>query len=252
MLGSSSQRIGVVRSYPRESEIVREDDPADHIYEVVSGTVCTCKMLREGRRQIAGFYFAGDICGLESAKKHSVAVEAITNAKVRIFKKRALTTLASSNLEVADRLLALTSRELARKQDHLLLLLSTTAEERIISFLMEMVQRASPREDDLIHLPMSRRDIADYLGLTIETVSRTLWDLERRGAIEIKGYHSIALRNQFVEGRGERLAELFEGAKRRRPTTEEELHEWLASPEGKAATLFNITSLSRGGEMARS
>jgi len=93
------------------------------------------------------------------------------------------------------------------------MLLSTTAEERIICFLIDMVQRASPRDDDLIALPMSRRDIADYLGLTIETVSRVLWDLERRGAIEIKGYRSIALRNQFVEGRGERLAELFEGAK---------------------------------------
>ena len=91
------------------------------------------------------------------------------------------------------------------------MLLSTTAEERIICFLIDMVQRAPPRDDDLIALPMSRRDIADYLGLTIETVSRVLWDLERRSAIEIKGYHFIALRNQFVEGRGERLAELFEG-----------------------------------------
>ena len=80
MLGSSSQRIGVVRSYPRKSQIVREDDAADHVYEVVKGTVCTCKMLRQGRRQIAGFYFAGDIFGLESAKKHSVAVEAITES----------------------------------------------------------------------------------------------------------------------------------------------------------------------------
>src|SRR6516225_11627619 len=169
----------VVKSYAHKSEIVRQHDPAKYLYEVVSGTVCTCKMLREGRRQIAGFYFAGDIFGLESAKKHSVAVEAITNAQVRICKKRALTALASSNLEVADRLLALTTRELARKQDHLLLLLSTNAEERIISFLIEMVQRASPREDDLIHLPMARRDIADYLGLTIETVSRVLWDFEQ-------------------------------------------------------------------------
>jgi CRP/FNR family transcriptional regulator, nitrogen fixation regulation protein len=194
MIGSSSQRIGVVRSYPRKSQIIREDEAADHVYEVVSGTVCTCKMLREGRRQIAGFYFAGDIFGLESAKQHAVAVEAITSAQVRIFKKRALNALASSNLEVADRLLALTTRELARKQDHLLLLLSATAEERIICFLIEMTQRASPREDDRIDLPMSRRDIADYLGLTIETVSRTLWDLERRGAIKIKGYRSVVLR----------------------------------------------------------
>jgi CRP/FNR family transcriptional regulator, nitrogen fixation regulation protein len=246
----SVQRAGIVRSYARKSEIIREADPADHVYEVVSGTVCTCKMLREGRRQIAGFYFAGDIFGLESIEQHNVAAEAITNTRVRIFKKRALTALASSNLEVADRLLALTTRELVRKQDHLLLLISTTAEERIISFLIEMVQRASPREDDLIHLPMARRDIADYLGLTLETVSRTLWDFERRGAIEISGRHSIVLRNQSEDG--ERLAELFEGLKGRRPQTEGELQEWFASPEGKAATLFNITSLSRWSDRARS
>src|SRR5215469_13285279 len=252
MLGSSSRRIGVVRSYSRKSHIIHEDDPADHVYEVVSGTVCTCKVLREGRRQIAGFYFAGDICGLESAQKHSVTVEAITNAKVRIFKKRALTALALSNPEVADRLLALTTRELARKQDHLLLLLSTTAEERIISFLIEMLQRSSPREDDVINLPMSRRDIADYLGLTLETVSRTLWNFERRGAIEIAGYHSIVLRNQSANGRGEKPTELFEGVNGRQPQTENELQEWLASPEGKAATLFNLASVSRWGEVARS
>jgi CRP/FNR family nitrogen fixation transcriptional regulator len=252
MLGSSSQRIGVVRSYPRKSQIVREDDPADRVYEVVNGTVCASKMLREGRRQIAGFYFAGDIFGLESAKQHSVAVEAITKAKVRVIKKQALTALASSNREVADRLLALTARELARKQDHLLLLLSTTAEERIICFLIDMVQRASPREDDLIDLPMSRRDIADYLGLTIETVSRVLRDFERRGAIEISGRHFIMLRNHSANGRGETPAELFEGVKARRPKTEEELQEWLVSPEGKAATLFDLTSLSRWGERARS
>jgi len=251
MLGSS-RRIGIVRSYPRKSQIIREDDPADHVYEVISGTLCTCKVLREGRRrQIAGFYFPGDICGLESAKKHGVTVEAITNAKVRVFKKRALTTLASSNLEVADRLLALTTRELAHRQDHLLLLLSTTAEERIIYFLMEMVHRASPREDNLIHLPMARRDIADYLGLTLETVSRTLWDFERRGAIEISG-RSIVLRNHSTNGRGKKPAALFEGVNGRLPKTEKELQEWLVSAEGKAATLFNLTSLSRWGETGRS
>jgi CRP/FNR family nitrogen fixation transcriptional regulator len=259
MLGSFSQRIGVVRSYPRKSQIIREDDPADQVYEVVSGTVCTCKMLREGRRQIAGgrrqiagFYFAGDIFGLESAKKHNVAAEAITKAQVRIFQKRALTALASSNLEVANRLLALTTRELARKQNHLHLLLSTSAEERIIYFLIEMIQRGSSREDDLINLPMTRRDIADYLGLTIETVSRVLWDFERRGAIEISGRHSIVVRNHSANGRGETPVELFEGVNGRRPKTEKELQEWLVSLEGKAATLFSLTSLARWGDRARS
>src|SRR5262249_37801683 len=114
------------------------------------------------------------------------------------------------------------------------------------------VQRTSPSEDDVINLPMSRRDIADYLGLTLETVSRTLWNFERRGAIEIAGYHSIVLRNQSMNGRDERPAELFEEVNGRRPVTESELQEWLVSPEGKAATLFDLTSLSRWGETARS
>jgi CRP/FNR family nitrogen fixation transcriptional regulator len=207
-------------------------------------------MLRDGRRQIAGFYFAGDVFGLESSKS-GVAAEAITNAKVRIFKKRALNELASANRQVADRLLALTSRELARKQDHLLRLISTTAVERIIYFLMEMAERAGAREDDVIKLPMTRQHIADYLGLTIETVSRTLWNFERHGAIEISGNHSIVLRSQFVDGRSE-LVEVFEAVRGRRPTTEGELQEWCASLEGKAATLFKLTSLSRWGETARS
>ena len=201
----SIQLGGIVRSYPRKGQIIREDDSADHVYEVVSGTVCTCKMLRGGRRQIAGFYFAGDIFGLESTNKQTVAAEATTNAKVRIFKKRTFTELASSNVEVADRLLGLTARELARKQDHIL---STTAEERIISFLIDMVQRASSSEEDVIDLPMSRQEMADYLGLTIETVSRTLWDFERSGAIEISGRH-ILLRNQFPDRERRKAGRIF-------------------------------------------
>jgi CRP/FNR family nitrogen fixation transcriptional regulator len=251
MLSTSIQHVGIVRSYARKREIVHEDDPANCVYEVISGTVCACKMLREGRRQISGFYFPGDIFGLESAERYNVAAQAITNAKVRVIKKQALTALASCNRQVADQLLALTTRELARKQRHLLLLLSTTAEERVICFLIDMVQRASPSEG-LIVLPMFRQHIADYLGLTIETVSRVLCDLERRGAIEISGRRYIMLSNQFANGRGNRPAERFDGVKGRQPKTEEELHDWLASPEGKTATLFNLTSLSRWGDRARS
>src|ERR1700747_1719357 len=107
-----------------------------------------------------------------------------------------------------------------------------------------MIQRTSPREDDLIDLPMARRDIADYLGLTLETVSRILWDFERRGAIEISGRHSIVLRNQSTNGRGERPTELFEGLNGRRPRTEEELQDWLVSPEGKTGRSFSIMLVS--------
>src|SRR5215467_4247102 len=130
MFGSFSQRIGVVRSDARKREITtREDDPATRVYEVISGTVCTTKMLRDGRRQVGGFYFAGDVFGLEAAVKHTLAAQAITDVKVRIVKKQTLGALALSDCKVADCLLSLTARELARKQS-LALLLSRTAQER--------------------------------------------------------------------------------------------------------------------------
>ena len=101
---------------------------------------------------------------------------------------------------------------------------------------------------------MFRQDIADYLGLTIETVSRTLTEFERRGAIKITRGRSIVLRSQPVNGRAQthRLLRAFEGIKGRLPRTEQEFEDWLASHEGKAATVFELTSLSRWGETGRS
>jgi CRP/FNR family transcriptional regulator, nitrogen fixation regulation protein len=192
------------------------------------------------------------VFGLESAEKQVLTAKAITSTTVRVVKKSALKALTSREAEVADRLLSLTARELARKQD-LALLLSGSAEDRVIYFLIEMSQRISPKEN-LIALPMTRQHIADYLGLTIETVSRILWDLERRGAIEITRGRSIVLRNQPVNGRAQthRLLRAFEGIKGRLPRTEQEFEDWLASHEGKAATVFELTSLSRVRKTGRS
>jgi CRP/FNR family transcriptional regulator, nitrogen fixation regulation protein len=145
------QKIGVVRSYRRKSEIFREEDPANRVYEVISGTVCTCKMLEQGRRQIAGFYFAGDVLGLEAAgATNTLAAQAITDVKVRAVQKQTLRALAASDTGLSDRLLSLTARELARKQN-LALFLSSESLERVIYFLIE---RNS----------MSRQDIGDYLA----------------------------------------------------------------------------------------
>jgi CRP/FNR family transcriptional regulator, nitrogen fixation regulation protein len=248
----SIQRVGIVRSYARKSEIVREGDPADHVYEVVSGTVCTCKMLREGRRQITGFYLSGELVGLESTSNHAVGAQTITDTKVRIIEKRALNALASSDKKIADRLLSLTTRDLGRKEE-LLLLLSRSARDRLIGFIIDIAGRVA-QKNDRIALPMFRQDIADYLGLTIETVSRTLTELERCGAIKITRGRSIVLRSQPVNGRAQtdKLLRAFGGIKGRLPRTEQEFEDWLASPEGKAATVFELTSLSRWGETGRS
>ena len=116
-LGVNASRIGIVRSYPRRCEIVHENAPTNHFYEVISGTVCTYKVLKNGRRQIAGFYFTDDVFGLESAAKYPLAAEAITKTEIRIFNKQTLTASASFNGEVTHLLLTLTARQLARQEN---------------------------------------------------------------------------------------------------------------------------------------
>ncbi len=193
-LGQSMQLMGAMMTYQRNTEIFGENEPAEYLYKVVSGSVRTYKILSDGRRQVGGFYLPGDIFGLEFAAEHSLSAEAISDAKVLVVKRSALNTVAGRDPGVAQQLFALTGRELHRVQDRILLLIKN-ARERVASFLLEMAERAS--ENNTIELPMSRQDIADYLGLTIETVSRTLTALETASAIEVSASsRRIVLRNR--------------------------------------------------------
>ena len=190
----SMHLMGATMAYPRDTEIFGENEPADYLYKVLSGTVRTYKILSDGRRQVGGFYLPGDIFGLEFSDEHTLSAEAISDAKVLVIKRSALTALAARDPSVAQQLFALTGRELHRVQDRILLLIKN-ARERVASFLLEMAERAS--ENNTIELPMSRQDIADYLGLTIETVSRTLTSLETASAIEVSASsRRIVLRNR--------------------------------------------------------
>jgi CRP-like cAMP-binding protein len=194
------QVVGAVAHFPRKVEVVHEAEAADRLYKVVSGTVCACKILNDGRRQIGGFYMAGDIFGLEGGESHTMAAEAITDVKLLIVKKSVLAAVATRNPSIASQLLLLTARELARVQDRVLLVSSKSAQERVVGFLLEMSKRAVASLN-MVELPMSRQDIADYLGLTIETVSRTLWSLESCGAIEISTSRRIVLRSRSALAR---------------------------------------------------
>ncbi|HTV27286.1 MAG TPA: helix-turn-helix domain-containing protein [Xanthobacteraceae bacterium] len=185
--------MGALMPYGRNAEIYGETDPADYLYKVVSGAVRTYKILSDGRRQIGGFYLPGDVFGLESGDEHTLAAEAVTDAKVLIVKRSAVSALAARDATVASELYALTARELRRAQDRILLLVKS-AQERVASFLLEMTERAAA--GNTIDLPMSRQDIADYLGLTIETVSRTLTSLESAAAIEVPASRRIVLCNR--------------------------------------------------------
>src|SRR5581483_10557822 len=189
----SIEFMGVAMPFGRNVEIYGENDPADYLYKVISGTVRTYKMLSDGRRQIGAFYLPGDIFGLEMGDEHAFSAEAIVDSNVLIIKRSAVVSLAARDNEVARQLWTLTGQELKRVQDHILLLIKT-AQERVASFLLEMAARMSC--DKAFELPMSRQDIADYLGLTIETVSRTLTHLENVAAIEVPTSRRIVLRNR--------------------------------------------------------
>jgi CRP/FNR family transcriptional regulator, nitrogen fixation regulation protein len=192
-LAQSMQMMGAVMSFQRNSEIFGENEPAEYVYRVISGSVRTYKILSDGRRQICGFYLPGDIFGLEFADEHMFSAEAVTDAKVVVVKHSAVTAQADRDATIGRELFALTGRELRRVQDHVLLLVKS-AQERVASFLLEMAERANA--GNTVELPMSRQDIADYLGLTIETVSRTLTSLESADAIAVPTSRRIVLRNR--------------------------------------------------------
>ena len=192
-IGSSIEMMGAPMPFSRNAEIYGENEPADYLYKVISGAVRTYKVLNDGRRQIGSFYLPGDIFGLEVGDAHSFSAEAVMDCKVLVIKRSALVSLAGRDTEVARQLWTMAAAELQRAQDHIMLLIKT-AQERVAGFLMEMSVRNSGTSE--VELPMSRQDIADYLGLTIETVSRTLTQLENSGAIAVPTSRRIVLRSR--------------------------------------------------------
>jgi CRP/FNR family transcriptional regulator, nitrogen fixation regulation protein len=192
-LGGSLDLMGAPMPFARNAEIYGEDEPAEYLYKVVSGAVRTYRVLHDGRRQIGTFLLPGDMFGLEAGATHAASAEAVADSVVLVIKRSAVTALAERDPDVTRQLWALTAKELGRAQNHMLVLVRN-AQERIASFLLEMAERAPGA--DSVELPMSRQDIADYLGLTIETVSRTLTQLEVEAAIALPTSRRVVLRNR--------------------------------------------------------
>lgn len=197
-LATSIDLMGAVMPFARNAEIYGENEPAEYLYKVVSGAVRSYKVLSDGRRQIGGFYLPGDVFGLEAGDVHGFSAEAVADSKIMVIKRAALIALAARDNEVARQLWTMSARELKRAQDHVMLLIKT-AQERVAGFLLEMAARGKSANE--VDLPMSRQDIADYLGLTIETVSRTLTQLENSAAIAVPSSRRIVLRNRAALSR---------------------------------------------------
>jgi CRP/FNR family nitrogen fixation transcriptional regulator len=185
---------GFVVTFARNEEIFGAEEPAEMIYKVVSGAIRTTRILSDGRRQVGGFFLRGDTFGLEQGATHRFTADAVTRSEIAIVRRSLLEAAAMQDGAAARQLWLLTARELERVEDHVVLLGRKTALERVAAFLLRLSARrvASGAVVDLV---MSRMDIADHLGLTIETVSRTLTHLEHARAIARPNARQIVLRD---------------------------------------------------------
>ena len=167
--------------------IIDEGEPADYLFNVTGGAVKLYKLLPDGRRQITGFLFEGDFLGIAMNDRYNYSAEAVGRVTLCRFPRRKLESLLDEFPKLEKRLLGMASNELVQAQDQMLLLGRKTAREKIVSFLLSLSERAVKRGSgpSPIALPMGRADIADYLGLTTETVSRTITQLKRNGAVRL-------------------------------------------------------------------
>jgi CRP/FNR family transcriptional regulator, nitrogen fixation regulation protein len=188
-----SQSLPVLH-FTADNEIYAEGDEALSFYKVVSGVVRTCKSLSDGRRQIDAFYVAGDVFGFEAGLKHGLSAEAVSDCSVISYRRRGFEQMALNDNGTAQELFSYAMHCLERTRGHALLLGRGSAAQKLAAFLLEMTHRKPA--DEVIELAMTRQDIADYLGLTIETVSRTLSQLERDGVIALTTSRRICLKNR--------------------------------------------------------
>jgi CRP/FNR family nitrogen fixation transcriptional regulator len=179
------QQVGVKVRFSRNQTIFNDGDEATNCYKVISGAVRLCKHMADGRRQIADFLLAGDLFGFMQFGQYKFTAEAVGDVVLMCYPQRQVARLSSSMPNLRGRLLVLLSQRLLGMQDHLVILGRRTAKERIASFLLHIAERSDAEEGLAFDVPMSRQDIADYLGLTIETVSRMLSELKREKVIAI-------------------------------------------------------------------
>ena len=178
---------GGAHTFEGKEHIFREGDKAHQVYMVEAGHVCIYKMLSDGRRQVIDFAYPGDVIGLACLDEHASNAQAMSRTRVRSVPMCALQQVARDDARLGFKLYEAVSRELRAARELLFTVSQRTATERVASFLLALSQRNARNNEDPLEyvLPMTRSDIADYLGLTIETVSRTFTKLRVEGIIEL-------------------------------------------------------------------
>jgi CRP/FNR family transcriptional regulator len=173
-----------------------EGDAAAHVFRVTEGCVRLYRILPDGRRAVTGFAFAGEFLALSCPKAYSCTAEAVTRVRLQRLSRGRFHAIVDESCDLRGQLMAQLCEEMACAQHHLIVLGQLSAEERVANFLTAAARRTEDGtiRASSIELPMSRLDIADYLGLTIETVCRVISKFKREGVIALHGRHSIAVR----------------------------------------------------------
>jgi CRP/FNR family transcriptional regulator len=190
--------------------LFHQEDPADSVFNVTRGHIRLLKLLADGRRQVTGFLYPGDFLGLAYGTHYAYAAEAIDKASLCRFRREKLEAFFEEFPQLEKRLLQIASNELVAAQDQMVLLGRKSALEKVATFLINSSRHAERRGEGgtELHLPMTRADIGDYLGLSVETTSRTLTQLAKNKVIEIPTPPRIVLRQkdlleEIAEGKGE-------------------------------------------------
>ncbi len=200
--------MGITVTFDSGQTIVIEGDPILHCFRIIAGTVRLYKAIADGRRQVLDFLGQGQCFGLTGFARHSYSAEALSPVTLIRYSRQTIEAAIETNPGLAQALFRLACTELDQAQRQMLLLGRKSADEKIASFLLGLRERTGgdiPKTRNTVHLPMSRQDMADYLGLTIETVSRTMSRFKRLGLIGLIGRQHVALCQI------ERLRELADG-----------------------------------------
>ncbi|HVM80552.1 MAG TPA: helix-turn-helix domain-containing protein [Stellaceae bacterium] len=198
--------FGIVVTLKRDEVLFYEGDRAGCYYKVVTGAIRSCKLLADGRRHIGDFFLPGDFIGLNALETHGFTAEAVADASLVRYERRDVEALIQRDPRIGKSLLGRLCSDLSEAQARMLLLGRMTAQERLASFLLRMAARGAGCSTNLVALPMTRTDIGDYLGLTTETVCRTLAQLKHSGLIAAPSPHEVRVL------RREALSEMAEGA----------------------------------------
>jgi CRP/FNR family transcriptional regulator len=205
---ASMRRLGWTLCLRTGQPLFHEGDEASRVFTLTSGSLKLYRLLADGRRQVTGFMFPGDFIGITMDDEHAFTVEALEDSHLCWFPRSRFGEFAEDHPAVERELYRMAAHELAAAQAQMVLLGRKTAEERLASFFMSLVERAekaSGREERIIRLPMGRLDIADYLGLTKETVSRVLAVLKNKRVVRLAALDRIELLDR------EGLAAIAEG-----------------------------------------